>query len=367
MGSTVGIGFYGIPFTIQKAGLALGLLFMAAIVGLVLISNLLYGEIVLRTHYRHQFVGYVNKYLGPWARRVNLFIFWVSIYGALVGIIIISGDFLANVLSYYLNFSPAVFSTIFIVLAAILVLAGLRTVSRFDYFMMLLFGAVVVLIAFVGFGQIRLANYASGAFEINDFWFLPFGVILFAMNAMPGIPLMRQVLTDREQDLKKAIIYGTLAPAVLYLIFALLVFGISGDVTSPDAVSGLQGFLGTRIVIIGSLFGFLTSTTIFLNLAFALRESLREDFRVRRRWVWLLALVPPYLLFLSGIRNFIDIIGLVGGVAISIQTILMIFMYVKTKRNGERVPEYTVRVPRWLLYLMMAVFGLGAVYTILIK
>ena len=364
VGSTVGIGFYGIPFTFQKAGLAVGLLFWVAIVGLVLLTNLLYGEVVLRTHFRHQFVGYVNKYLGRWAKRVNLFIFWVSVYGALVGIIIISGDFLSNVLSFYFNFSPVVFSTIFIAVAVLLVAAGLKTVSRFDYFMMILFVLIVALIGIVGARQIGLGNYT---FDLTVFWFLPFGVIMFAMNSMPGIPLMREVLSDRERDLKRAITYGTFIPALLYLVFSLLVVGVSGEITSPDAISGLQGFLGTKIVVIGSAFGFLTSTTIFLNLAFALRESLREDFRVRRRWVWVLAMIPPYLLFLSGVRNFIDIIGLVGGVAVSLQVVLLIFLYAKAKRMGERVPEYSIRLPVWSLYLMMLVFALGAVYTVLVR
>lgn len=363
VGSTVGIGFYGIPFTFMKAGFGIGLLFFGAIVGLVLISNLLYGEVVLRTHYRHQMVGYVNKYLGPWARRVNQFIFWVSTYGAMVGIIIISGDFLANILSPYLNFSPVAFSTLFLLTAAALVLAGVRTVSRLDFLMMLLFMLIVAVIAVFGARHLTPANYTFG---LTDFWFLPFGVILFALNSS-GVPLMRQVLGEQERQLKPAIIYGTLIPAGLYLIFTLLVVGISGEVTSPDAISGLKGWLGGNIVLVGSLFGFLTSSTIFFNIATALRESLREDFKIRRHWLWVLALLPPYLLFLSGIRNFIDIIGLVGGVAVSLQLVLLIFLYVKAKKNGERVPEYSIRVPSWALYLMITLFALGAVYTVLVR
>ena len=363
VGSTVGIGFYGIPFTFMKAGFGISLLFFGAIVGLVLLNNLLYGEVVLRTHYRHQMVGYVNKYLGPWAKRVNLFIFWVSTYGAMIGIIIISGDFLSNILSPYLDFSPVVFSTLFLLLAAALVLAGVRTVSRLDFLMMLLFMLIVAVIAIFGVRHLTPANYT---FDLTDFWFLPFGVILFALHS-GGVPLMRQVLDEQERRLKPAIIYGTLIPASLYLIFTLLVVGISGEVTSPDAISGLKGWLGGDIVLVGSLFGFLTSTTIFFNIATALRESLREDFRIKRRWLWVLALLPPYLLFLSGIRNFIDIIGLVGGVAVSLQLVLLIFLYVKAKKNGERVPEYSIRVPSWALYLMILFFGLGAVYTVLVK
>jgi len=364
VGSTVGVGFYAIPLTFVKASFGVGLIFMVIVLGLMLLTNLLYGEVVLRTHQRHQFVGYVNKYLGKWARRINLFIFWISVYGALVGIIIISGTFLSNVFSFYFSFSSVFFSTVFIIVASILVASGLKTISRFDFLMMIVFGAIVGFITISGAKYISWSNYG---FEMTDFWFLPFGVILFAMNSTPGIPLIREVLIDREHDLKKAIIYGTLIPAIFYLIFVFVVVGISGDITSPDSIAGLQIFLGNKILVIGSIFGFVTSLTIFLNLALALKESLNYDFHFKRKWVWLLAMVPPYLLFLSGIRNFIDIIGLVGGVAISLQSILMIFLYVKAKKNGERIPEYSIRLPNWNLYLIMLIFGLALVYTLIVR
>jgi tyrosine-specific transport protein len=364
VGSTVGVGIYGMPFAFQKAGFGVGLLFLLGVAGLVLLSNLLYGEVVLRTHERHQFVGYVKKYLNPWAQKFNLFLFWVAVYGALVGIIIISGDFLTNILSPYFNLSPFAFSTIFLVAASILVLRGLKTVSKFDFFMMVLLGCIVLLIALLGTKRVDLANYALG---VKDFWFLPFGVILFAMNSMPGIPLVREALIGSENKLKKALVAGTIIPAILYLVFTVFVVGVSGDFTSPDAISGLLGFLGPKIVLVGSLFGFLTSSTIFLNLATSLKESLRQDFHFKHWWAWLLAILPPYLLFLSGIRNFIDIIGLVGGVAISLEAILLVFVYISAKRNGDRIPEYSIRLPRPVLYLMMLIFAAGAAYTLFIK
>ncbi len=361
VGSTVGIGLYGIPFTFQKAGFGVGLLFLIAIAGLILLRNLLYGEVVLRTHQRHQFIGYSNKYLGAVAKKVNLFIFWVAVYGSLVGIIIISGSFLSNI---FHDFSSSTFSTLFVVIASILVYLGLKTVSKFDLFMMLLFGAVVIFVAIAGTGHIAAGNFN---FEVGELWFLPFGVILFAMDSISGVPLVRELLVGNEQKYKKALIWGTLIPAIFYLLLTFIVVGVSGEFTSPDAISGLLNSLGPKVVFIGSLFGFLTSSTIFLNVATALKESFQEDFHFKKQWSWLWVMIPPYLLFLAGIRNFIDIIGLVGGVVVSIEAILLIFIYIKAKKNGERIPEYSILLPKWLLYLMMLIFASGAVYTLIVK
>ena len=364
MGSTVGVGIYGIPFAFQKAGFGIGFLFLISVGGLILLSNLLYGEVILRTHERHQLVGYTNKYLGVWARKINLFTFMVGAYGALIGIIIISGGFLANVFSFSLRLSPASWSTIFILIASFFIFRGLRTVSRIDFFMMFLFASIILLIGLFGIKSVSFGNYALA---VKNFWFLPFGIVMFAMSSKPGVPLVREVLAGAEGKLGKALMFGTAIPAALYLVFTLVVVGISGDATSPDAISGLSSFLGTKIILIGSLFGFLTSFSIFINLGTALKESFQEDFYFNRRWAWLLVIIPPYVLFLSGVRNFIDIIGLVGGVAVSIEMIILIFLYAKARKNGDRVPEYSIRLPMPVLYLMMAIFAAGAVYTVLIR
>ncbi|MEX2053158.1 MAG: aromatic amino acid transport family protein [Candidatus Paceibacterota bacterium] len=364
VGSTVGIGLYGIPFAFQKAGFGIGLLFLLGITGLMLFSHFLYGEVILRTHKRHQFVGYVNQYLGPWAKRLNLLIFWVAIYGSLVGVIIISGDFLANIFSSYFRLSPFGFSTVFIIAASVFIFMGLKTVSKFDYVMMLVFGAIVALIGIYGLGHFDVGNFTIAT---GDFWFLPFGVILFAMSGITGVPLAREVLIGEEEKFKKIVILGTLVPSALYLIFSLIVVGVSGDITSPDAISGLRNSLGQKVVFIGSVFGFLTSSTIFLNLATSLKESFQQDFHFKHSWSWLLVVVPPYLLFLIGVRNFIDIISLVGGLAVSVSMILLVFTYINAKKHGDRVPEYSVRFHPVLLYLIVVLFGLGAAYTILVK
>ncbi|MBI2670010.1 MAG: hypothetical protein HYX20_02625 [Candidatus Yanofskybacteria bacterium] len=364
VGSTIGVGIYGIPFAFQKAGFGIGFLFLIGIGSLFLLSNFLYGEVILRTHERHQLVGYTNKYLGVWARKINLFTFMVGAYGALIGIIIISGGFLANVFSFSLRLSPASWSTIFILIVSVFIFRGLRTISKTDFLMMFLFTSIILFIGLLGVRSVNLNNYTLA---VKNFWFLPFGIVMFAMSSKTGVPLVREVLTGSEDKFRKALIFGTVMPALLYLVFTFVVVGISGDATSPDAISGLSGFLGTKIIFIGSLFGFLTSFSIFINLGTALKESFQEDFYFSRRWAWLLTMIPPYVLFISGIRNFIDIIGLVGGVAVSIEMIILIFLYAKARKNGDRVPEYSIRVPTPVLYLMMLLFAAGAVYTVLIR
>ena len=190
--STVGIGFFGIPYTFAQAGTGIGVIFLLVIAALVLLVNLLYGEIILRTHERHQFVGYVKTYLGPWAHKINLINFWISIYGAIIGILILNGTFLAHVLEYFgPRTSPVILSTIIVAIVALLVFAGLKTVSHVDLGVMVLAISIVALIALSGIFRITGSNFV---FWNHGSWFLPFGVILFSLNGMQGVPLVREVL-----------------------------------------------------------------------------------------------------------------------------------------------------------------------------
>jgi len=364
VGATVGIGFFGIPFAFAKAGPWFGLFFFVSIVGLVFIGNLLYGEVILRTHERHQFVGYVHRYLGTWGRRLGKINFWIAMFGAVIGVLVLNGQFLSQALSFvHITLSPVAASTLFFLVAITLVYFGLKTVSHVDFVMMIFFVVVTVVIAIVAIPHIQSANYSVGN---GAFWFLPFGVILYAMNGFTGMSLMREVLVGQERSLKRAVGYAILIPALLYLVFTAVVVGVSGDVTSPEAIAGLSGFLGNKIVFLGSLFGFLTSSTIFISILTVFRESLKEDFRLRRATDFIFPIFLPFLLFLLGVRNFINIIGLVGGVAIGIDMILLLFMYAKVKEDGNRIPEYSMRLPNWLIYVMMGLFLAGAIYTLLV-
>ncbi|MEK7615823.1 MAG: aromatic amino acid transport family protein [Patescibacteria group bacterium] len=361
--SIIGIGFFGIPYTFAQTGFGISLIIFVVLTGLVLLTSLLYGEVILRTHSRHQFVGFVHAYLGPWARRINLFTFWVSVYGAIIGILIINGQFLSTIIgSFGFHMSPVALSMVFLILATILVYAGLKTVSHVDFFVMVAAIAIILLLVIVGMPEIKADHFT---FATGLPWFLPFGVILFSLNGTQGIPLVREALIGREHLFRRALMYGTLIPAGAYLMFTIAVLGISGPGTVPEGIPGLVGHLGSWVVVIGSLFGFLTSSTIFLSIVTAFRTSLREDLHLRRRGDFLLPLLPPVILFLLGVQNFIEIIGLVGGVAVSIDMILLLFVYAKAKDHGTRIPEYSMNIPNSVLYGMMLLFACGALYTLI--
>src|SRR3989344_225283 len=172
----VGVGIFGIPFAFAKAGFWIGFLFLVGIGFITLLLNFIYGEIILRTHQPHQIVGYTQFYLGNIWKRIMFFSIILNTYAALLAYIIIAGEFLPNVVSPFFYASSGTFSLWFFGIVSVLVLLGIRTVSWVELVLSGLFIIVIALIFGFGVSEINFANYSV----INpEFWFFPYGVLLF--------------------------------------------------------------------------------------------------------------------------------------------------------------------------------------------
>ena len=356
------MGIFGIPFSFAKAGFATSLGFLIFAGFLSLAVNLIFGEVVLRTKEKHQFTGYAKIYLGQGAKNIAALAWFASLYGALLAYIIISGNFLFNIFISQFYLSPVFYSFLFFVFGSLALLAGLRTVAWFEFFMILFFTALVFLIFIFGFPQIEVKNLAT-IFN-REFWFLPYGVLLFAYAGFSAVPLSRELLKNQTSLLKSSIIWGSLIPALLYLVFTAAIVGISGETTSPDVVSGLVDFFDYRFIFLISLFGLFAIITSFLALASAMVETFRLDYGVKKIRAWALACFVPFILFWFGVRNFIEVISVAGSVAIGFEGVLLVLIYRAAKKRGDREPEYSLKFPAWVLNIIIVLFSLGALYAL---
>ncbi|MCC6934775.1 MAG: hypothetical protein IT406_03770 [Candidatus Yanofskybacteria bacterium] len=362
VGTMVGVGIYGIPFAFAKAGFWVGALWLLALGGVMALSYLLFAELVLSTQGIHQVSGYANIWLGAWGRRLMTAANVLGIYGALLAYLIVAGEFLHNILSQFFGVDPQLYSILFALGWSLLWLARARTMAGIELALIGVYTGVIGIIAAVGIPHIDPQHFLGWTPEL---WYLPYGVVLFALAGMTAVPIQRQLLVGRERLMRPAIITATVVAAVLYLLFALVVVGVSGDVTSPEALAGLFGFMGTPIIILGSILGVLTISTSYVVLGTALYETFHIDYRVSPLVAWLTTLIPPVLLFISGLRNFIDVIGLVGAVSVGIQGVLILGAYLRARRMRLRAPEIEVRIPSWAVWVIMLILTAGVLYELL--
>lgn len=169
-----------------------------------------------------------------------------------------------------------------------------------------------------------------------------------------------------ERRLRRAIIIGTLVPAVLYLLFMLGAVAVTGSETTKLATVGLGKALGPFAHIAGNLFAALAMTTAFLTIGLAVKRSFIWDFRVPRHLASVLTVLPPLLIFAFGLRDFIDTIGLAGALLGGLNGIMLVAIYLRSRTNGEVVPKVLhLSSPYLVAALVTVVFLSGSILGLL--
>ena len=123
-------------------------------------------------------------------------------------------------------------------------------------------------------------------------------------------------------------------------------------------------YLGPEIILIGAFAALITIADSFLIVAIYLRNSLVCDQKMPKILSTCLVSFVPIILFLIGFRGFIEVIGFLGTVIGVIEGVIIILLFKKAKELGNHNPEYTVNVPRFVLFLCALVFLVGAVLQI---
>src|SRR3989344_4751068 len=192
VGTIVGVGTFGIPYVFAQAGFLVGLGHVVVLSLVMLAIHLMYGEIVLRTQEKHRFIGYAGMYLGAWGRRIAIPMVIVGIFGTLLAYTIVGGNFTALLLNPFIELSTAWWSIIFFAVMAFFVITDFRTGAPAELLMNAIF--LVTFVAIIGrsLPDISSANiFAQG--DVTNF-FLPYGVVLFAIAGGAAIPELRDVL-----------------------------------------------------------------------------------------------------------------------------------------------------------------------------
>lgn len=367
VGTIVGVGMFGIPHVVGRAGLPVGILHLIVLTAAILAIHTVYGEIVLRTRAKHRLIGYAQMYLGGKGKLLAIFLMLAGISGTLLAYIIVGGmftkAFVEPLLRPTLDFSlpAALWSVIFFSAMAFFIVTDFRTGAPAELAMS------AALIAALGYLIVRflpdvnIANLIAIG-KVRDA-LLPYGVVFFALSGSAAIPELRDVLSGDGQ-MRSAIVIGTLIPAILYGLFALSVVGVFGNTVAEDAISTLAGRYGNGMSVLGGLVGILMTATSYIVLALVLKHAFIADLNVSPRAATLLVLGIPLALFLIATRNFVAIIGFIGGVLGGIEGLLLLAIHRAAKEKSERQPEYAIALSPLRYWALGAVFIAGIGYEI---
>lgn len=358
LGTIIGVGFFALPYITVKVGLWTIIFYFLFLGSIVVFLQLLFTEVVMRTKDMRRLPGYALLYLGKWGERIASTTTVFGLGGALLAYLIIGGEFLRSLLSPVFGGNVLTYTLLYFTAGAVLIYFGIKSVAKIEFFAVILFVAILLIIFTQGFNLIEIENL----FNFDPAYiFLPYGVILFSFWGMALIPEVKEMMLGREKELKKIIPLAVFIAAIIYLFFIFIVAGISGNNVSKDAISGLRGFLDNWIIGLALLFGLLTTFTSFITIGLTLKKVFWYDFKLPKNLAWLLACFGPLALFFLGLKDFITVIGLVGGVMLGIDGIIIILMHFRAKTEGEKAPAWRLSLPRPLAYFLILILILGII------
>lgn len=350
-GLTIGAGVLALPYAIATVGVVLGGIILILLAGITLLLHLMLGEIAVRTNEPLQLPGFAGKYLGRFAKQLISATIILRSYGALLAYMVGAGAVLAGLFGG----NSISWSVVFWSIGSALIWSGLQRVKQAEKLLSLCVMAIIVVISFFILPHATTDNLLS----INTHnLLLPISILLFALSATPAVAEAHALLPGSEHRFRRALILGTIIPAVIYLLFAFAVVGALGTHTTPVATLGLGERFGAGILFFANLFAVLAMSTAFMGLGTALKESFVWDHKIKPLLAVFLVAVVPITLFLLGARGFITILEIVGGIFIALENSIMALVYYQARTQGDIAPRW-FKLPhaRLLTSVVLAFFA----------
>ncbi|MFH1714214.1 MAG: aromatic amino acid transport family protein [Candidatus Nealsonbacteria bacterium] len=360
IGTIVGAGIFGIPYVVSRSGIIPGFFYLIFLGAALLLIHLFYGEVILRTKDRHHLPALAEKYLGKKGKVLITISTFVGMTGVLLAYTILGGEFLKIIFSSFTVVSSFHLSLFFLASLSYFVFRGIKIIAPTELVTNFIFFSILFVIFFFALPEINFNNFVL--FNLPQS-FLPYGVILFSLIGFPAMPVVGGILNNPgdKKNLRAALTFSFIVVVLIYIIFVSVVVGVSGKGTSPETLQGLIPFFGPKIIIFGALAAIITLVDSFLTIALSFKNTMVYDYKISKLSAFIIACGLPLALFLLGFRSFIGTIGFVGTIIGAIEGIAIILIFKNAKTKGDKEPEYKVNVSRFVLYLLIMVFVLGAV------
>ncbi|MCG2698767.1 hypothetical protein L6307_06840 [Candidatus Parcubacteria bacterium] len=361
VGYIIGVGMFGLPFLVSRAGL-LSFIILIAVLGLVqYLLHLIYANLIVVTEGYHRMPGYAEIYLG---RRGKIIVFIAKLVGncgALLAYIIITGIFLNQLLEPRFGGNEFIYASILFFVEAIIVFFGTKMIAKTELVMSGLLILVVALIAVKGYGAAEPSNY----FLIDwKYILLPYGAMLFALDGGGSLPIVAKLLGRNKKSIKSIVRIGTFLPVIIISIFTLVVVGISGSQTTPDALTGAGLIINNGVIFFSLIFGVLTMVTSFLLVAQSIKETLRWDFKVNKYSAWAIAVFATNIVYVLGIKNLVDVFSFAGAIAGGTSAIILILIFIKLSKQKNKLILFKRKPKKALAYFLILMFAGGILYEV---
>jgi amino acid permease len=348
--ATVGDGVFALPFIFYTAGWLTCLIYIVVLGAIIVMAHSLYLSTLEKVGEKERLLGLAKKYFGGGG-------FWTAFIAVVVGLLLTLVAYLILGSEFIHLALPMVREryafAVFWALISIPVFLSERYLVDLELVGIIATSAIILLIFFTALPNVF---FASAPIINWQNFFLPFGAVLFSLAGWTSI----EPAYDAKKKIRgafvpwKALAAGTFFAAALYAMFAAGILGSTGIIT-PDTASDLAQWAMWKREIL-AIMGLVAVGTVYMPISREIRNALEKDLhwnKIVSRAVILL--VPPALIVL-GFNNFLVVVGIVGGVFLATQYILIILV-------GRRALALSLGQKIWADIAVVA-FIAAAVYSI---
>lgn len=362
-GTILGVGLFGLPYVFSTAGFKIGILFLILCCFLTTTTHLIFGEALLRTSGEHRAPGLAKIYLGQKGYYISIVASFISLSGVLLAYLILGGQFIQNlsqIFAWDININLA--TAIFWLIGVLGMMTGIRFIGIGEIIGVALIMILIFGYLFLGLPGLKIQNFTS--FNTANF-FLPYGILLFALSGGTAVPeifnyFKKKGISKEQINFKTPIIWGSIIPAVLCLLFVIGTFGLFPNKIIPIDLAGSLIKTNPLLAISTTVLGLALILTSYFILGLGFRNILFFDLKFKRLLSWVIPIGLPIILFFIQNRGFLAIIGFLGAFVLAIETIITFIVHYLSQKRGDKIPAYQIKFPMIIRVTLIVLLLIGA-------
>lgn len=352
VGTMIGVGILSLPFAVAQIGFFFGILELVVAAFVSYTVSRLYGELIMLRAGKPRFIHVMNRELGPFGVCASTIAYFFALYGGLIGFLLFGGQFLRVLLFSTIPLSSTSSSVLFFIIASFLTLGGSLFVTRVQRILIPLFLGLIGILGVIALPFLHVQNFLM--FPGGNI-VLPFGVMLFAFHGLSSMPEMRDALGRFGGLLPKSTFLAHAVVVAVYAFFIVTVLGVTGLLTTENAIPGLGSVLGPRIVLLASFIALMTTLNAYLGVSNAITNTYLFDLKFRFVPSWFLTAVVPIVIYFAGAQHITAVLSFDGGVLGSFVGIMVLIAYEKARFAAD-LPKNSLKVPQILVGLVFCIF-----------
>lgn len=363
LGAIIGAGVFAVPYAFKMMGVFAGSLVFWGIVAVLLLTHVLYADVILSDPGMRQTRLYrqVRQVLGEWPGYLALITHPLSLIGACLAYLMLGGTFLATLSSAVgVLGNPLAWQLVFWLGGAIAVFFGVKTVSKVQSSM------GWVLVALLLLSILMIAPAMNVSLLVTAHWegiLGMTGVLVFALSGFQIIPEIAEICGRQRRRVMQSIVFGTLIAASLEWLFGVSAYAAIGNTLMPGVQDLTRAYPFALYWLLPAV-GFVSVATAFVSMAQELKSVFHLDFQIPEHIGWFLALSAPLAMLVLVQQDFMQTVGFVGAVFGSLNGMLISAMAIALMRQKKILQGSALQ---FAPYVCLSVFFFAFLWRIILQ